>query len=75
MQQWLRVAIGLVKSLENQVACGFECHGCLEVAIHGQVIGVFGILRIDNLGHPLKSLPYHFGADNAVVQPVRNMLA
>lgn len=74
MQNRLRVTAGLVHSFEDQVRGRLKCNAVREIRRHWLVTrGI--ILSIDNSCHSLQSLQDLVLVTNAVVNPVRNVLA
>ena len=75
MQYGLGVATGLLKPLEDQIACCFISGGGCEVVGHVFIERVTGILSVHDLGHALEGGAHLGFSDNAVQQPVGNVLA
>lgn len=74
MKQWLGVAVGLHPSLEYQRTRSFECQAYFFTADQRQIYPITGILPVHLYGHPAKRVFNVVGADDAVQQPVCDML-
>lgn len=70
VQQRLGVAGGLLTPLDDQVGCRLESAGLRQVRGHRRIVGVVGVLLVDDLGHALQRLAYPYLADDAMVQPI-----
>src|SRR6516164_8007136 len=68
------VAIRLLASLEDQVAGRLE-GDAVETGRHRPVQGIAFVLAIDHHRHPLERFHYLLPGDDALMQPVRQMLA
>ena len=75
MQQRLRIAAGLLTTLQGKITGRPKRNAAFEIRRHVRVCRIPGVLLIDHLRHALESLQYLICGANAVIQPVRDVLA
>src|SRR4051812_9135442 len=72
-QNVFRVAVRLFAALEDEVAGGLE-GDTVEIRRHRAVQRIAGVLLVDHHRHALERLHHLLFGDDAMLQPVRQML-
>jgi hypothetical protein len=74
MQNPFGIAVGLRAPLKDQVAGSLKRYA-IKARRHGPVARIGSVLPIDDFGHAALGFMHLFLIDNAVLQPVRDVLA
>ena len=74
MKHAFGISIGLPKSVKNQIERSLERRTALKIIRHWPVFGIVGILTINHRCHASESRPYLRFVDEAVAQPICDML-
>ncbi|MNC95705.1 hypothetical protein D3C83_128900 [compost metagenome] len=60
--------------MRHEVECGLKGDAALECRRHVAIMWVAGVLPIDDFSHALQGLQYLLAIDDAVTQPVGDVL-
>src|SRR5262245_19736541 len=75
VEHWLGVAVRRLRAIEDKVQRRLKCDVSIVVRRHVAIVAVAVILAVDDLRHALKRLDYLILRDDAVLEPVGDMLA
>jgi hypothetical protein len=73
-QRVLGVAVRFLQAVEHEIERGLERDALFELRRHLAVIAVAGVLPVDDIGHAVERGADLRAVDDAVAQPVRDVL-